>query len=546
MSEAKDFLTDEEMTEAEKNSAPAQAEGKDFISDEEMSEIEDLNVPGPVETLARRALNAATLNYGPEILAATDIDPTKGYQQKLKEQVEREDLGAMENPTAATLGTFGGIAGSMMAGAPVAKVAKKGAEVAAKFGPDVAKKVAPFVSEVLVNMGMNFAQNPGHDATGDSNETDLRVEQATSPLAVATSVAGPAVGKALEAATDPVKNAVNAIGLDAKDLRQTLRNERTGSPATREGLVKSAREMGILNKTLSTTEGIYERAAQKVDEAGRKIADIVRNSSEDVNQWYERQPLARRKAFDSSRLNFDDRDIARIRNDLRELYKGYGPRGEQSLKRMDKLLESWAAGGGPDLEDLWGLQAKLDDLIRDSGAVAGNVRGRGGNESLETKGYAYLKDLINKAVNAELEFYEKGLRGNALDAYKQARREYSVAKSILTASERKLAREGSSQAGPIVGGIKELMSGTPTQTARDLIGRGVRTMNRAPLVQPSIIGLRPPSFVYGGYRAEETLEVTPMEAQIHEAEIQREEIPPSEKARRLNLLRKYGRVYVGP
>lgn len=557
MSKEKDFLTDDEMAALESSSEPrSSGEPKDFISDDEMSilEAKSADAPGIIETFGRSLLNAATMNYGPEILAATDIDPSKAYGTKLREQVDRQDAGEMENPASSTMGTAAGIGASMLTGAPAAGIAKKGAQAIAKIGPEAAKKIAPFISEVLVNMGMNFAQNPGHDTTGDADEIALRADQATSPLSVATSVAGPTVGKILEKAVDPIEQGISALGFRKGDIKNMMTRS-DGSTLSETNVVNEAKKMKIL-RPATTLEGIHERAMAKKEEVGRKIGAIMSSNSDLLNDWYTNLPATTRQMFDRHMVSItpgSPQGSAAIRNAVSDVVSPYGSRGEAAAKEAMSVIEASTQGGKGDLEDLWKLKGRLGKLVYGET----NAISKSGAPTLQKEAYEAALRKVDEMIDAHISLLENGLlssiHSQGVSAYNRVKfkglsqqyadlkKQYSIADSVEKSTLDRIAAErGRSFT------VRDLLPSTSVPAALSSAGTAIKTMNRAPLIQPAIIGATRPPILYGGFPEHETQEVHPMDLGMMESEISREDLPPSEKAKRLNLLRKYGRVYVGP
>lgn len=544
----KDFLTDAEMAELEKNSGPPE-----FISDEDMARLEAESNPGAIETFLRSAGGAATLNYLPEILAATDLTPGKAYGTKLKEQVERTEAGELENPTAATLGTVAGIGGTIAAGGPVASGAKKAAESIAKYGPKAAEKIAPFMSEVLVNMGLNFAQNPSHELEKDADKMGQRIEQATSPLALATSVGGPAVGKIAEKAIDPINQAISALGFKKADIKNMMERG-SESVLGEESLVREAKKMKIL-RPITTLDGIHERAAAKAEEAGRKIGKIMGENTEMMNQWYSSLEGQHRQMFEgymkgNSIANMEG--LASVRNRIMDEMAPFGSRGERAANEAMSVVEAAMSRGGGDLEDMWKLKSRLGKLVYgESQAVA-----KAGASSLQKEAYQAALVRINEMIDKNIEILENGLlsavhsRGvpvydkvqfkNLSKKYQDLKKQYSVARAIETSTLDKIAAERARSFS-----ARDLLPSTSVPAALSYAGDVTRKVNKVPILQPSLIGMNRPEMSYGGFMESQTMPIDLMDLPIHEMEISKQELKPSEKAKRLNLLRKYQRIYVG-
>jgi len=545
----------EQMTDDEimKELADSEKDPSTMTDDELESELKSLEAsevpPGPVETFFRSAGSAATLNYLPEILAATDITPGKAYGTKLKEQVERTELGEIENPTASTIGTVAGIGTGIATGAPLAAGAKK----LAQYAPRAAKSIAPFMSEVLMNMGLNLAQNPSHDVTGDADKTEQRIDQVTNPLALATAVGGPVVGKIAEKAIDPISQAISALGFKKSDIKNMMER---GSSATlsEKNMVKEAKRMKIL-RPITTLDGIHERASLKAEQAGKKIGKLMAENTELMNEWYSSLDSNTRGIFEqymrgNSIANMEG--LAVIRNTIMDEMSSYGQRGEKAAKEAMSVVEAAMSRGGGDLEDMWALKGRLSKLVYgESQAVA-----KSGASTLQKEAYQAALGKVNDMIDKNIQLLEHGLLSavhsknvpvvskyrfkGISKKYEELKRQYSVARAIENSTLDKIASERARSFS-----IKDVLPSTSVPAALSYAGDVAQQVNKVPFIQQSIIGVTRPEMTYGGFPESQTMPVDLTEMPLREMEILQEEIEPSKKAKRLNLLRKYQRIYVG-
>jgi hypothetical protein len=555
-------MTEEEILRELEGSEKDPSEMSDEELEGELKALEgqeaDQNPPGPLETFAREAFDTATMNYGPEILAATDIDPTKSYQEKLKGQVERGRKGEAENPIASLLGTGAGLVGPGGAGMAATKGATKAIK-AAKSAPNAIKAAAPVISEILVNLGMNFGQNPGHDVTGDGGDLNARIDQATDPLAVAASVAGPVAGKVLEKTLDPIEQGVKALGFRKGDVRNMLQRSE-GSTLSEGNVVNEAKRMKIL-KPMSSIEDIRDRASEKSREVGQKIRAIMTQNSEMMNEWYSSLPVQTRRMFDaaiSGSTTGSLEGLAKVRNAIMDEMGPYGEVGATAAKRAMSVVEASSGGGKGDLEDLWNLKGRLQKLVYGENEAISKM----GGSTLQKEAYEAAMRKVDEMIDTNIGILENGILSSVhatgvhatdkikfrglREQYEKLKKEYAVARSIeKSATDRMAADIASRQSvGLRWSDLGKLV--IPSASTGSSMGTAVKRLNRAPLLTPAMIGSNQPQFLYGGYKDSQTQVIDPMQIPAAESELMMLDLPPSEKAKRLNLLRKYGRVYVGP
>lgn len=189
--------------------------------------------------------------------------------------------------------------------------------------------------------------------------------------------------------------------------------------------------------------------------------------------------------------------------------------------------------------------------------------------------YKILLKNVNKQIDDSLSLLDKVISSKDAKALKELNKKYSLASDILTNSESALAR-GETSSGTLAnltaGGLglglygvtkdpvmaagmmgaslaalgpKGAMGGRGKSTMAAMADKVLNQQSRVPFAPlRGYLGTIAPQNeqLYEGIPESMTVEIDPMEAPMFEDMVLKSPLKPSEKANRINLLRKHGRV----
>lgn len=582
MIETKD---DEALTDEEMLAVAARPKEEEALSDEEMLSAAKgpaPKTPGPGMTALGTLEDVVTLGHAPNLVAGIEemSFSSPEYIEKRDRYRKELQLGQEENPISSIAGTVAGIGGQI--------VSNPGGMLGKALGKTPMGKAA---IESLANLGLFALQNPGDEAgkAGDL-QADERAEMLKAPIAqdipglssipmsslAALPLAGPLISQG------GAKLTAKAFGPTAKELRKQIpRTEAGGRTAgampgsvlaggseaapraggiTEEALGAYAQQSGIA-PAMSSAKQLYTKASSKVNEIGQKIGNFIKDQDVKLEDWFNKLPpgaLKQQKLKQFLETGFTvDGSKSRVLNAISKT--------DPNRQAIENLVSEYfdgvirpALGNAKtaDFENLHRMRAEVQDMI--------NYAREGKIPAAEKTYNAILKE-IDRAMDAELDFISQ-VPGVAKDQLKRLRKEYSLVKTLENRALRQYAKEEA----------KPFTFSVPTAATAGLIGMISSPDPRIGAGMAAIGGLAggtvrggpklystlgaaasgqagrmtsAPSFLGISSTPEKMIEGFPMSAlvpadphpifKMEEREIIRKsEMPPSQKARMMNLLEK--------
>ena len=565
----KDFLTDSEMKDLEAKNHP------DFISDEDMAklqpeeDVKPIEPYDPVETGLRAAINSAMAGYFPQAEAGvrTGSLSSPEYTKMRDELIQRQDISSVENPLSYGAGSIAGIF------APAGAIGK-GVGAAFKGAPLAARALGAGAAG-LAEMAM---QNPG-DVPGEVNPLQLedRAQMiADHPILSTVAAAAPMVGpiaQNFKKGDIAAEAAINALSPKKKLSRELIRSGEGGRVDELGNYALDNKVVGGLNNY----EKMYQKASQLQEAAGREIHSINQRSNNFIENYMVQnagKPLSGVKEYLTKTFtpaNYKNEILSDIDRQLE-----YLPAKDAALKKASDYLDAIWSKGTPDIEQLQKIRTALGQSVKDWAKT-----------NLETpevqRAWKIIRGHIADATDNEFNFLEQVTKGPDAQRIRQLRKEYrsasTIADNVLDRAAGEMSQKsglGLLDAGAIgaLGGGAAMMTKDPT-TAMISAGLGAGIMGakrlgesgragslKAGLINkvvnhPESMTMQIPAAIAStvsretnephveGYPLSLTMPVNPMEMMQAGAELEKSDMPPTEKAKRMQLLNKHKRVYLG-
>lgn len=553
----------------------------EFDPDSYLAEKEAPKTQGPAATAMDRAADMVLFGHLPQAQAAVDTMSVSGddYVKRRDELIKLLETERADNPEADMAGMGLGIAGSI--------AANPGSMLP---GIKALPKVVQAGLAALEGLGMMAAQNPG-DQPGVVDPLQLQDRKALvteHPGMAAAAVALPAISglAQMNKGDKAAEMAFNAIEPSKRVRKEAIRAGEQ-SAKSQESVGRFALDKGIVSPS-SNYEKMYDRSSEILKKVGTEISQVVGRTNEKVGADLLSKAL--RGTSDKAKNEFLSKTFAR--DNVKEKILGeiantleYKPGSEAAIAKADAYLESIWKKKVPDLEELQKMRTRLGESVRDWGKSM--------TETPEVQqAWRIIRNHVDDAIDAEFDYAEKIAATGDKSRIKQLRKDYTSAKVINDASLNKMssssgtspamnalniagmaaaggmaANQNIPQAAGTAAGILGLNLGAKflgdgrgksmAASAADALGNN--PMGRG-MMAPSNVAAQvnrmthdqtiegfPMSMTDSVYNASQRMGIPPDVAeQTIRAEIQKNpQFSNIEKANRLQLLNKHGRVYLG-
>jgi len=569
-------LSDEEMSllEFEHNKKRRnELENKSSLSDSEMNELENLHKSikvssmdydktGPTEAILKNAADSFLMGHYPQVAGAVkSVIEDRPYVASRDEEIERMKRLEEEEPTAAMVGKGAGILGQFA----VPQLAASRLAQGVTTGGRALMGMAEGAANVL-------AQNPG-DTKGvvDPIQIEERAKNfSENPILSSASVLIPAIGPISKGmlGDSAAKMAYEASGPKKNIAKEAIRSAES-SPKQMESVGRYALDEGIVGP-MSTYEKMYSIASKKADDIGKQISSIIDRNNDALGRFVEQRPKDPEvlKYLQNSITEGNKEKILAEIGDSLKFEPGADAAVEQVRKYLNQVIPD---GSGKTLgaKDLQSIRVSMNNFIK------------WGKDSKDLpsvqKAYKILRSKVDDALNNEIDLTAKTLGQNDRLALRKLRDEYTKATIISDASldnyassvSKKINPTQAAGAGAVAGSIiKPSISGAATGAAVGAggavlnnmmsAGRGASTYanildslqnaGRIPggmsRMSSDFIEKREPSV--GGFPMSQTMQIGPNDYLNAKNGIEQDpSLSTTEKAKRLNLMHTYKRIYIG-
>jgi len=383
-----------------------------------------------IRTFGREAGNVASFGHMPQIQAGVESLAGGDYTKRRDEIIESMKKDIFQNQKSAWAGKVAGIGGSLFVPFGVSRAI-----------PAVANlpKLAQAGIAAGEGLGMMAAQNPG-DTPGevDPIQAKERLENITEhPVLSTIAAALPAVSGGLNLAKVDIaaEAAYKAIGPGKKALKEGIKAAET-SPKTSASVGRLALDKGIVSPA-SSYEKMYDRSGELLKDTWNKISNIY--SKHEIaleNKSAVKSPMG--DSYNASRWTPDNWK-SKILSEAEQQLK-HTPNGDSALKKIETYLDSQAFNGEKRLSDLQDIRAKLGNSVKDWS--------KSNLETPEVQqGFKTIIKNIDQSIDGQLEAMSPLFKTNERAALSSLRKDYSSAKVINNASLDNMTRK-SSLAGP--------------------------------------------------------------------------------------------------
>jgi hypothetical protein len=355
-------------------------------------------------------------------------------------------------------------------------------------------------------------------------------------------------GKGLRSILGGDDTAIRAIALRPKDIRTGIKTAGENEIFKNVDEISSFAKKNVLSP-FSSTEEVLEKTKSRLESVGKEIGEIRKRSADKVEEYLLRNAgkpnvenyfdnvfrpklsyLRIKKQIDNEIADPDyaQRVMSVIENKLNSLQERYGD-AAVPMEKMTSLKSNWQ-------REISAGKESADYTIREDA-------------------FKFLNKDLNQAINNEISLYDKILKGDDLAKHTKLKRDYGLLSLMNDSISARAAKEATAS-GPITlnpmqgfrtstglqsavaTGLPENAIPNPKWTAigAGAIGSGrILSMGRGEQNEPKI----------EGYSAVETMQIAPIELPGAKAQIENSSLSSVEKAKRLNLLNKHGRVYLG-
>jgi len=533
---AKQVISDKEMAELEAK------QPKQVISDKEMEALESSSGSdeGPFLTAIDRGMDVVSGGYLPQIEAGLEqlIPGSKPYVQRRDELINTLKKSQEANPISSAVGTGLGIAGSMYA------MPGLGAAKAASSFPQLAGQV---LKNVGIGAGMIAAQNPG-DIEGEVSPLQLEerainlADTARTPMGKAM-LALPALAPALGYGAQKLSGKIPVAQKMAYMATGPTSGQVKGDLSTSKEAAQKITELGqyVLDKGYvpGGVDDIYFRSKDKLKQLGSQIGEIYSSTKPKVEHYLSSNIG---KAGDYFENTFDLNKSNEMLHDISQGLSG-SPNRPQVLNKIENYFsdisndfgDQFGSFSSPDLEQLHKLKTRLGQSISWS---------KTNDEIPEIQeAYKYVLQKVNSAIDNELNLYDKVVGGQASVKMRQLNRDYHLTDKINSNSLGKASSEMSGRASignQVSNVVSDVFHGRSAQALNNM-----KTINAKTYSPMGLIGAQH-EVEFSGYPATMTMQVTRDDYDLAKSSLeQNPELNIIERAKRLNLLNKYGRVYLG-
>jgi hypothetical protein len=543
-----------------------------FDPDEYLSEevgVED-RLMQPIKSAVASGANVLTGGYLPQIAGAVESALTETpYVEARDKMIERLAEAEKKDALGSGIGSIMGAAGQMAI--PVGRIAK-----AVESLPTIAKGAAA----AGLNLAQAGLQNPG-DVQGEINPIQFQergqafkdpVAMALSAVPLVSSAIGTAAKKAAKIAPE-AKAAFKTLMPTGKEFKQAL-VESPKSPRSLESIGRFMLDEKILGPT-SKVDDVFFRSEELLKKYGEESKSIYNKAKDKIDAYMSNAPKSGpeylERGFDVT--NKKEKIISQVDKVL----KG-SPEKEVALNKVRSYLDQVESEFGkdqvPDIEYLHKAKQEIGSQI--------NFLKENKELPDTQRAYKVLLSTIQNAIDNELNYFDKivgGKEGKRLRELDSKLSKLYEINNLASKAFGKTETRGLGLAASLgaVGGLGYgLSSGDPVKmlggmalgaTAVPALQAGANKIAEiAPAAKANILDKiinKPESRIFSiplrgylssqmanderieGFPLRSTIQITPFDVSRFEDQINTSSLSNIEKAKRLNLIRKHGRVYLG-
>lgn len=356
------------------------------------------------------------------------------------------------------------------------------------------------------------------------------------------------LGKGVRKLLDGDEMALKATGTTTKDFKSMINSSPVEDP------MKEAREYGHYAtknfiRPFNSTEKLLKKVGMKWEEVGRSIGSLRQKNADIVTKWLSKNPnnMEVRSYLDNT-FN-PQKSIQRIFSEVDESIPS-ARAAEQIKDQITKELEPLHMkyqGAEIPMSELAKLKTFWQNEI--------NFGKDAADYSIREAANDFLQREANRAIDNEFEFADKWMKGTDKTKHAKLKEEYGLLSKMYSNIAAKAAREGAEKSN-ILTSLNPL-NNDRLQTAIASIPRD--PVNLVPGMKSGAVGagigaLQVPNMRAGEYKepmiegfpvSKTVKALSPMDVQELEKTIQKSDLSNVEKAKRLNLLRKHGLIYIG-
>lgn len=355
------------------------------------------------------------------------------------------------------------------------------------------------------------------------------------------------LSNAARGALDADEMALKAVGSTKKLNREMLAKAPLENPMQNLDKASKYAQENVLSP-LSSTRKVYDKALQKFDEVGKKIGALREKNQALVSKWLASNP-EKQEAAEYLNGTFEPRKslnriFEKIDQDIAD--PDYANQVKDTVaKKMNALLEKYQGKEIP-IQDISKLKSGWQREV--------NFGKEAADYSVREDAFNYLQREADRAIDNEVTFGDKYLKGDDLVKHKKLKEEYGMLANMTKNLRSKLAGEIASPGGMKLNPLTWELDPTKSTRGQSLIATlpenpkpfGIKS--QAVGTAGQVMNMRDGEYkerTFEGFPASKTMQVMPQEVQMFESDIQKSDLSNVEKARRINLLRKHGRAYIG-
>lgn len=521
----------------------------------EPSEVDNLlsmlskGIPESAKTLAKTAVDAFTAGYYPQFQEQLN----KGFNQPGTAAEERFLLEQQqkENPNAEIIGTVTGTLAGSIAGPETLLAKVPGIKQAASLIEKVPVIAGPLKS-AAAGAAYRAIQNPGEDVSGENSfQIDKRIQNILQPEAVALDVAVGTGGKLMQKLINPKNAAIRALGLGKRDVESAMQKAEE-STQNLDRVIKYAKDSGILTAGQSS-EGIFKKSSERLQQVGKELGDLRSKVDTGIIDSLLASDEKFKEQYIKNSFNLSEEKIADIVERTKQAIIDSGGTDsaqraairevEDRLKRLKEKTSIF-----PNFKDMLKLKQEIDSSIYSKGKAIQKFGIT--DESLKKEALSFLSHELDKGLVYDAEVYSAFVNDKKLlNKLNDLKKQYSTLQTINTAARSKLSGEmaNASRGSDLLKTVVDnTVLSTPVQSTAAVITDKIKIPPT--LVPRSFQAMTArPTILIEGYDIHQTEAITDLRS-IPEMEtsIQNDlNLSNIEKAKRLNLIRKHGRVYIG-
>lgn len=520
----------------------------------------------PAETFGKQTLDTGSLGYGPQIIAGAKklVDPRIEYTDERDKQRDLLTQGENQNPKSSMAGKVAGFVAPMAVPLGELGMGAKALQAGEAVLPTIAKQAG---KNMLMATGMSAAKNPG-DTQGvvDPLQLEERGQNALNdaPMnATVSTLVGGAQGKLAQMGGKAAEKNYQSLMPRSGNVYPDMQRGSIDPDSNRMKDIGKFVETHGINAGGATIEEIAKRANKVADNFGQKIGEFYQTITPKISKATQNQ---------TALANFDPMTLE---NELNRSYVGAGDQAKavtrDTLDIIDDVTKFKKTQGPLDLNDLWEIRKAVAKRANYKSLNAPDAR-----SSIQNEMWADVVNHFNDQIKQNIEQIGPQIGPDASAKLKYLNRSYSLAEDTAKIANKSLA--------------SKISSGPKSLTVKDLampatVGLGVGAASHNPILGAATaaggIGLgaaahaldpKLPSMAANmasnseqispylsrlaqvpqqvgpmieGFPMAKTTKVDPMMASKMDDEIRKSDMPPSEKAKRLNLLRKHQLMYIG-